>query len=179
VKKLAVAAAVVLIALGYARSRFEKRAPTKDEVAAEKVGRFIATGSMPVDTAGVTAPSTTESSPATEPQPEPETPATNADVSPIKERVAKLMEHWQEGTPEGIDAAAGLWMGGPASQRATAGFNRWRAEKHLFVVESFDVGEASFHPKASGGGYVTVEVTINKLPYRIAATGNGPLFWSY
>lgn len=178
-KKLAVAAAVVLIALGYAKSRYEKRAPTKDEIAAEKVGRFIATGSMPVDTAAATAPSTTESASAPEPQPEPEKPATNADVSSIKERVEKLMEHWHDGTPDGIDAAAGLWLGGPPSQRATAGFNQWRAEKHLFVVESFDVGEASFHPKASGGGYVTVDVTINKLPYRVAATGSGPLFWSY
>lgn len=179
-RKFVIAAAVVLIALGYAKSRMAKRQPTADEIAAEKVGRFIATGTMPVDSAGSSGSvSSSGSSVVAEPQRVPETPATEADVTPAKERVEKLMEQWQAGTPDATELAAGYWLGGPASTKASAGFNQWRSEKHLFIVESFDVGEASFHPRASGGGYITVDVTINKLPYRIGVRGSGPLFWAY
>ena len=195
-KKAVVAiAAFGVLALGY-KFAVRDRKPTADELAAEAVGRMIATGTYdPAELAAIQqrAQAATEKKPKgrVETMLEPvgkffhrsakaADPTRNAQA-----RVELLLAYWKDGgalPSPSEQAAASLWFrgipyipNGDEAQAAMDGFRRWRADMNLdHAIQGFQVVETSRRKD-----FTAVEVRINRGTYHIGVPdGPAPLFWT-
>jgi hypothetical protein len=194
-KAIVAIAALGVLALGY-QFAVRGRKPTADELAAEAVGRMIATGTYdPGELAAIQQRA--QAAAEAKPKGRVETmlervgmffhrDAKRADPTRnAQARVELLLAYWKDGDAlpsPSEQAAASLWFrgtpyipNGDEAQAAMDGFHHWRGDMNLdHAIQGFLVVDTSRRKD-----FTAVEVRINRGTYHIGvADAPAPLFWT-